>query len=170
MTVTDPVNTLLMRAPDAGGAGAGPSAVLDMTDYFSSVVEGTGLFHDRFGRLRLGFDVTMSGRWDGDVFRLAEDFRYDDGRIQEREWRIRRQPSHKMVATSDEIIGEAQGQGLRNEIRWRYRMHVPVNGRQIIMSFDDRMYLRPDGSLLNISEARIFGLLLGRLTAVFRRT
>lgn len=163
---TEPV---IARAPDAGGMPSPADTPFDMLAYFSGGAEGTGLFHDRFGRLRLGFDVTMVGRWDGDLYRLAEDFRYDDGRVQKREWLIRREPAGGLSATAEDIIGTGQGFPAKDHIRWDYKMSVPVGKRVIVMRFDDRMYLRGDGTVLNVSTARKFGLVMGRLTATFRR-
>lgn len=178
MSFGESPSSVIARAPDAGGpapdvsAGSAPpqtGELFDLTDYFSGSVAGTGLFQDRFGKVRLAFDVVMSGRWAGDTYRLTEDFTYDDGRTQQRVWHVRRAGGGAYTATADDIVGEATGSAAANETRWRYRMRVPVGNRLITMSFDDRMYLRPDGVLLNISAARKFGLLLGRLTAVFHK-
>ncbi len=172
MTLTHSTATLPTRAPDADGVGAdtGLSGGLDTFKYFNRRIEGSGLFHDRFGRKRLGFNMTMHGRWEGDVFCLAEDFRYDDGRVEEREWRIRRQSHGRMVATAEDVIGTAKAETLHDEVRWRYRIGVAIGSRKIVLSFDDRLYLRPSGELLNVSQARKFGILVGRVTAVFRPT
>ena len=161
---------VIARAPEAGVSPAvDRSQTFDMLDYFAGSVAGTGLFQDRFGRVRLAFDVTMTGRWDGDAYRLGEVFRYDDGRTDTREWLVRRDGDRGYTATADDIVGTAVGTAGMRDVQWRYRMRVPVGGRRITMSFDDRMYLRNNGVLLNVSEARKFGLLMGRLTAVFNR-
>lgn len=143
--------------------------MFDLTEYFSDTVEGTGIFRDRFGKVRLAFDVTMSGSWRDNTYRLEENFRYDDGRIQDRLWKIRRNGDRGLSATADDLVGTAMAEQLEDEVRWTYRMRVPVGSREITMTFDDRMYLRPDGVLLNVSEARKFGIVVGRLTAVYRR-
>ena len=161
---------VIVQALDAGSSPAAPpSQAFDLLAYFSGSVAGTGLFQDRFGRVRLAFDVTMTGQWDGEVYRLGEVFRYDDGRTQNREWLVKRDGENAFTATAEDIVGSAVGAAGLCDVRWRYRMRVPVGKRLITMSFDDRMYLRNNGVLLNISEARKFGLLMGRLTAVFTR-
>jgi len=161
---------MIARAPEASTSPAlGQLQAFDMLDFFSGSVAGTGLFQDRFGRVRLAFEVVMTGEWDGDEYRLGEVFRYDDGSSQNREWLVRRNGTGGYTATAEDIVGTASGTLGPREVRWRYKMRVPVGKRMITMAFDDRMFLRDNGVLLNISEARKFGLLIGRLTAVFNR-
>jgi len=161
---------VMARAPEAsGGPAVDRTQTFDMLDYFSGSVAGSGLFQDRFGRVRLAFEVIMTGQWDGETYRLGEAFRYDDGRTQNREWLVRRNGDSAYTATAEDIVGTASGTTGPRDVQWRYRMRVPVGKRLITMAFDDRMYLRDNGVLLNISEARKFGLLMGRLTAVFHR-
>lgn len=161
---------MITRAPESSGSPAADRVqTFDMLDYFSGSVAGTGMFQDRFGRVRLAFEVVMTGRWDGDDYRLGEVFQYDDGSTKKQEWLVRRNGSSGYTATAEDIVGTASATLGPRDVRWRYKMRVPVGKRMITMAFDDRMFLRDNGVLLNISEARKFGLLMGRLTAVFNR-
>jgi hypothetical protein len=137
--------------------------------YFTGPVRGYGVFQDRFSALRQEFTVDMEGAWQGDVFVLNEDFRFADGKASNRVWRVRKLPDGLYSATAGDIVGTAQGTPSQHGIRWRYVLKVPVGGREIAMRFDDRMFLQEDGVLINVSDARKFGLRLGRLAASFVR-
>ena len=141
----------------------------DMLRYFQGRVRGVGVFEDRFRKVRLRMAVDTLGRWHGDVFALAESFQYADGRTVKREWRIRRAGENRLRATASDVLGEAEGRIGENGIAWRYRMKVQMKRRAMTMSFDDRMYLEPDGVLINVNEASKFGFGVGRLVLSFRR-
>ena len=64
----------------------GPAFVLE--DYFDGEPRAWGLFEDRMGNVRREFVVDISGRWDGTTLILTEDFRYNDGETEPREWPI----------------------------------------------------------------------------------
>ena len=46
------------------------------------------MFEDRFGNIKKSFKVFIDGTWDGQFLVLKEDFIYDDGSKDYREWKI----------------------------------------------------------------------------------
>lgn len=163
------------RTEDATESAAPPagkrSAVipeLRMEGFFLGATRGHGVFQDRFGTLRQQFTVDMFGHWQGDRFLLEEHFRYRDGTTSDRLWQVRVIDDLHYEATADDIVGVAGGVRDGSTIRWRYVLAVPIGGRLINMRFDDRMFLQDDGVLINVSDARKWGLRLGRLAASFQ--
>ena len=149
-------------------AGSFPRS-FDMPGYFQGRARGIGMFEDRFKRPRLRLVVDTWGRWQGDIFALSEFFRYADGRSLRRDWRIIRAGENLLRATASDVIGEAEGRATENGIVWRYRMYVRMKTRQLAMSFHDRLYLEPDGIVINVNDAAKFGVRVGRLVLSFRR-
>lgn len=141
----------------------------DFVAFFTGRVRGWGLFQDRFGKVRKEFTVDMFGEWRDDVFHLREDFVYRDGGRQQRVWHVTRNADGTYRATAADIVGAAQGTADATHMRWLYDLRVPVGGRKIVMRFDDRMFLQPDGVLMNVSDASKFGFRLGRLAASFKK-
>lgn len=141
----------------------------DMLAYFHGPVRGIGIFEDRFRKVRLRMAVDTLGAWQGDVFVLAETFNYADGRVVKREWRIRRAGENLLRGTASDVPGEAEGRVSENGVVWRYRMDVQMKKRHMVMAFNDRMYLEPDGVLINVNDASKFGFRVGRLVLSFRR-
>lgn len=136
---------------------------------FAGTVRGWGLFEDRFRRVRQRFTATMTGVHEADAFVLHEDLVYEDGRIQQRRWHVTRTSAGLYAARADDIIGKAEGRPIAGGVAWRYSMKVPVGRRTVALDFDDRLYFRDGGGILNLSEARKWGILAGRLIAVFSK-
>lgn len=141
----------------------------DMLRYFQGRVRGIGVFEDRFRTVRLRMAVDTLGQWQDDVFILSELFSYADGRTQTREWRIERAGEDRLRATASDVVGKAEGRIAENGIVWRYRMNVQLKRRRMVMAFNDRMYLEPDGVVININDAFKFGFRIGRLVLSFQR-
>lgn len=138
-------------------------------EYFLGPVRGHGILQDRFGGLRQELTVDMVGRRDGDLFVLDEYFRFRDGKTSARTWTVRLLGEGRYEATAPDIIGVARGAAEDNRIRWTYSLALPIGGRSVALHFDDRMFLQEDGVLVNVSDARKFGLRVVRLCLAFRR-
>lgn len=150
-------------------SSGGPDGGFLFEAFFDGRVAGCGLFQDRFGRVRSRFDIEMEGAWNEGVFVIDEVIRLDNGPGQNRRWRVRRLNSGAYEAQVDDVIGLARGTTIENGIQWRYRMGVPVNRRMLALDFDDRMFGHGADTVLNVSDARKWGLRVGRLVASYWR-
>lgn len=137
--------------------------------YFDGPTQASGIVRDRFGNLRRQFTVTMTGRWDGDVFVLEEDFVYDDGEQDRRVWRVRKDGESGYRATAPDVIGEAVGKVAGNALNWRYTLALPISGRVWHIDFDDWMFLQPDGVLINQAHMSKFGIRIGEIVLSFSK-
>ena len=61
----------------------------DIKEYFNGPIKAWGIVQDWRGRVVSRFDVSMQGTWEGDVGTLQEDFRYYNGKQQQRVWTIK---------------------------------------------------------------------------------
>jgi hypothetical protein len=138
-------------------------------EFFLGAVAGSGFVEDWRGRLSLAFAVDMRGHWNGPDFVLDELFRFRDGEVQRRTWRVTCAGGGRYRAAAGDLAGFAVGIAAPGSIRWRYRMLVPVGRRKLAISFDDRMYLMDDGTLLDVSDMRKFGIRVGRLVLALAR-
>jgi hypothetical protein len=155
------------------GAPAGPgrpeSRGFVFEDYFHGAVRGRGIVQDRFGRLRAAFLVDMQGYWRGADFVLDELFRFRDGKTQRRTWRVTRGAGGRYWVAADDVVGIGQGIGDGTQIRWRYRLRVPIGRLRMAYAFDDRMFLMEDGSILDVSDMSKFGIRCARLVLSLKR-
>ena len=148
-------------------AGSEPRLLIE--DYFQGKTRAWGLFEDRFGNVRRQFTVDIDGTWDGEVLVLDEHFEYSDGELDRRVWRIRKTGDHTYEGSAGDIIGTATGEAHGNAFNWQYRMDLAVGDRSWRVTFDDWMFLQPDGVLLNRAQVSKFGLEIGTVTLAFKK-
>lgn len=137
--------------------------------YFAGRTQGSGVFLDRFGRLRRQFQIDAEGHFDGETLTLVERITYDDGQIEPRTWRLRPVGDHAYDATTDDLVGLARGKIQGSEFALDYRIALDVGGHRVIVRFDDRMFLQPNGLLINRANVIKFGILIGQVTCAFRQ-
>lgn len=143
---------------------------LRLEDYFLGRTMAWGVFQDRFGRLRRQFQVTIDGAWDGETLTLDEQFAYSDGERQRRVWRLRRSGPDRWDGRADDVIGVAHGRIQGHELSWVYQVRLPIGRNGLVTTFDDRMWLQPDGVMINRATVRKLGLRIAEATIVFRKS
>jgi Protein of unknown function (DUF3833) len=148
-------------------AGATPPLALE--EYFLGRTEAWGVFQDRAGTLTRQFKVTIDGTWDGTVLTLDENFDYTDGAKERRVWTLRKTGPATWQGTAGDVRGVANGVIQGNQLSWVYDVDLKVNGRPILVTFDDRMWLQSDGVLINRAKVKKFGVTWGEATIVFQR-
>jgi len=57
---------------------------------------------------------------DTDAVRVPEHDIYSNGKSEEHDWLIRDADPHRVVAPSDQIVGEATGDQYGNALNWHY--------------------------------------------------
>ena len=150
---------MVMTAPD----------IFRIEDYFDGPVHAEGLVEDRFGKVRRKFSVVIEGRPTDDGCILEETFAFDDGERSHRTWTVARTSEVEYEGRADDVVGRARGRSEGRELRWIYRLRLPIGKRVWAVDFDDRMFLRDGGMMLNIAEMRKWGITLGRITIAFQR-
>jgi len=127
-----------------------------------------GVIYGPFGRVSSRFTARMEGTWDGASGTLSEAFRYSSGKTQDREWHLKAGNDGAFTATADDIIGTAQGQQSGATLRMTYRLRLPADAGGHVLSVTDWMYLLDNGTLVNRSVMRKFGLPVAQLIATMR--
>ena len=143
--------------------------LLRIEDYFDGPTRAHGVVEDRFGRVRRRFVVDIAGHAEGEVFILEEDFEFDNGEITHRTWRVRQTGADTYEGTAGDVVGSARGTARGDTLAWAYRLRLPIGGREVVVGFDDRMYLGADGVMLNVARMHKWGVTLGRVIIAFTR-
>jgi hypothetical protein len=156
---------MLKRVDDKTGF----APALDLAAWFTGKTSASGLFEDRFGRLKRSFVVDVTGHPTGSGLTLEEDFRYDDGVLERRVWRLQMEGGGRFTGTAADVVGHAEGLVDGRVARMSYTLMVPVGGRQIAMRFDDRMVLMPDNTLLACARVSKFSVAIGQVFIAFRK-
>jgi Protein of unknown function (DUF3833) len=142
---------------------------LELEDFFAGKTLATGIFEDRFGRLRRQFTVNITGTWDGEMLVLDEHFNYSDGETERRVWSIRKTGRHTYEGRADDVIGVARGEAYGNALNWRYDIDLKIGDGTLRVHFNDWMFLQPSGVLLNRARVSKFGVEIGQVTLAFTK-
>ena len=141
----------------------------DLLGFLDGPVRAWGVFEDRGGRVRRRFVADLVGRGDGTRFVIDEEFRFDDGTVEQRQWQFERGEGGAFHATATDVIGQAEGRGDAGGARLRYQFRLDIKGRSRIVDFDDRFYPIDGGRIINRATVSKFGVRLGELTILFER-
>ena len=142
---------------------------LKLEEYFSGKTTARGVFEDRFGNIKKSFIVYIDGTWDGKTLILKEDFIYDDGSKEFREWTITKEGENFYTGFADGVIGKASGSISGNAFNWKYTFNLPIGSKKIKVNFDDWMFLQDKNYLINIAKINKFGFNLGTVILFFNK-
>jgi Protein of unknown function (DUF3833) len=141
----------------------------DLTTFLFGTSTARGVFEDRFGRLRRRFDVKLHGSWQDGVFKLEEQFVYDDGSVEQRVWWVKPVAADRFEARCDDCIGVAAGTCTTDIIRMSYLFRLRLPSRVIAATIDDRFYRVTAQTAINRATVRKWGIRIGEITLVFER-
>lgn len=148
-------------------ANAEPKLILE--EYFQGKSRAYGFVENFSGKVIRQFVVDIEGRWDGKTLTLIEDFVWNDGEVEQRIWELTKVDAHTWEGRTADAIGVATGKLYGNAFNLRYDFNLKTGNGRTKVSFDDWMFLQPDGVLLNRAQIRKFGLTVAEVTISFKR-
>ena len=147
---------------------AGTAPLFDPRVNLGGKMMSEGILYGPTGKVVTTFVAEMNGDWQGDSATLSENFRYDSGTVQARKWVITMGQGGAFTATADDIIGTAKGQTSGNSLQMIYRLRLAPEAGGHVLDVVDWLYLTEDGTILNKSEMRKFGIKVAELVATIR--
>ena len=127
-----------------------------------------GVIYGPTGRVTSRFVADMDAVWQGNTCRMTEDFRYDSGATQAREWTLTLGNDGAIRAEAPDLVGTGSGQQMGGSVMLRYRIRLPEDAGGHVLSVTDWMYLAPNGTIINRSQFRKFGIKVAELVATMR--
>ncbi|HPD91122.1 MAG: DUF3833 family protein [Rhodobacter sp.] len=127
-----------------------------------------GVIFGPTGKAISRFVMQMEGRWAGRRGSLTESFRYDSGRVQERRWDLTLNADGSLEATAPDILGTGRGTLSGATLRLTYRIRLPEDAGGHVLDVIDWLYLMPNGTVMNRSQMRRFGVTVAELVATMR--
>lgn len=147
-------------------AGKGPR--FDPRRHLSGAILCEGVIYGPFGRVTSRFVADMEGRWEGNRGVLTEHFRYDSGVEQRREWQLTVGNDGVIRAEADDLVGTGTGRAEGPAVQMGYRLRLPEGDGGHVLTVDDWMYLCDNGTILNRSQFRKFGIRVAEMVATMR--
>lgn len=146
------------------------SPELNVMAFFNGSIKAWGIVQDRKGRVLRRFEADLKGKWEAADGILDEVFRYDDGEVQKRRWKLSLTGHNSFTGEADDVIGTAKGEMRGNAMRLNYVMDIPVDGKNYRITFDDRMWLMMDeNTLVNRAYLTKFGIRVAELTVFMQK-
>ena len=141
----------------------------DLRSRLSGDLACEGVIFGPTGRVTSRFVADVTARWQGGTGTMREHFRYDSGATQDREWRITLLEDGHFRAEADDVIGVGVGKTEGPTLSMRYRVRLPDDVGGHVLSATDWMYLMENGTIVNRSQFRLFGVKVAELMATFRK-
>lgn len=133
-------------------------------------LEGTGAFFDRFANLKRPFSIKGRGELVDGVVTLTEDLTFlDDGEKTHRVYRIRKIDDNHYEVDCDDLTRTGKIESFGNVMRWDYVLKTKVGDSIWRLTFDDWMFLQPNGVILNRAKAYKWGIEVGEIFMSFRQ-
>jgi len=128
-----------------------------------------GVIYGPFGRVNTRFVADMKAQWTGEKGGMTEEFQYDTGGTLDREWTLEMTGTNTFDATAPDIIGVGKGVQSGSSVSLSYKLKLPPESGGYVLNVTDWMYLMENGTIMNRSQMRMFGIKVGELVATMRK-
>lgn len=147
---------------------AATAPAFDLRRHMAGPLTSEGVIFGPTGKVAGRFTAQMEGQWEGASGTLTEDFSYASGTRQTRQWRLTMGNDNRFTATAEDVIGRAEGVISGATVRMTYRLKLEEDAGGHVLNVTDWLYLMEDGSIMNKSEMRKFGIKVAELIATMR--
>ena len=158
--------TFGFRAQTPNDYSDGPA--FDLRRHLNGPMACDGVIYGPTGRVTSRFTADFDAKWIGNTCRMAEHFRYDSGTVQDREWRLTLSDNGSFAAEADDLVGSGKGVQIGSSVQLCYRIRLPESAGGHVLDVVDWMYLLDNGTIVNRSQFRKFGIKVAELVATMR--
>ncbi|MEM9433706.1 MAG: DUF3833 domain-containing protein [Pseudomonadota bacterium] len=155
----------LAQAPD-DYADNGPQ--FDLREHLSGPLLCEGMIYGPTGRVTSRFVADMDVSWKGNVGTMTEKFHYDSGAIQDRQWILTLGNDGSIQAEAEDVVGLGHGMQKGSTVQLNYRIKLPESSGGHELDTVDWMYLIENGTIINRSQFRKYGIKVAELVATMR--
>lgn len=143
-----------------------PQTRFALSDRLQGRMRCVGMIFGPLGNVSSHFRARMEVRWDGPNGVRDEHFTYHDGSTQRRQWRLTLAEDGSLRAEADDVPGGGRGRLGGNTLRLTYRIQLPPSNGGHLLDAVDWLYLQEDGTILNRSQFRKYGIMVAELFCV----
>ena len=160
-----PTMTFRWQSPD-DYLDTGPK--FDVKKNLGGKMVSDGVVYGPTGRVVTRFVAEMVGEWDGNTGTLAEYFQYAGGGGIDRKWYLIVQDDENFTATAEDIVGVAVGRVSGSTVQLKYKLRLADDAGGHVLDVVDWLYLMENGTIVNRSQMRKFGVKVAELVASIR--
>ncbi|WP_227270018.1 DUF3833 domain-containing protein [Roseobacter weihaiensis] len=140
----------------------------DVRQHLNGPILCEGVIYGPLGRVSSRFVADFDATWEGNTGIMKERFVYDDGSVQDREWHLTLQDNGRIRARAPDVVGVGEGRQSGSSVLLRYDIRLPEASGGHVLNTVDWMYLTPNGTIMNRSQFRKFGIKVAELVATMR--
>jgi len=111
----------------------------------------------------------MQADWQDDTGKFTENFFFNDGTKEKREWILTRIDEHHYISKANDSVGTGQGEVWGNSMHWEYTIRTKTDSGTYDLDYDYWMYLVDNEVLINRATLSKFGYQLGNITVTFKK-
>lgn len=153
-------------AQKSGDYADGP--IFDIRERFQGPIVCEGVIYGPTGRVASRFVADFHATWDGNVGTMVEKFHYDSGLVQDRCWTLTLSNDGTIKAEAPDVVGAGMGRQEGNAVLLNYRIKLADEAGGHVLNATDWMYLMSNGSIMNRSQFRKFGIKVAEMVATMR--
>jgi len=140
----------------------------NIREVFKGPIECEGVIYGPTGRITSRFEADFVASWDGNIGTVKEEFRYDSGTVQHRQWTFTLGNDGTIEARAPDVIGVGSGKQHGSAVMLKYNIKLTKDAGGHVLSTTDWMYMTPNGNVMNRSQFRKFGIKVAELVATMR--
>lgn len=146
---------------------ADTAPTFDPIAFFTGRTVSWGVVENRSGE-PTGRVVTEGvGRPDGaGGLQMSQRLTFEDGTVEQREWRLERTAPQRYAATANDMIGTAVGEASGRAFHWRWELDR-AGGPSVTL--EQWMYLMDGGTMVNRTAISKFGIVFATVTEHFEK-
>ncbi len=126
-----------------------------------------GVVENRAGEPTDTVQTDCVGTPEASGLHMVQTLKLGDGTVQHRDWHLRRD-GQAFVATANDMVGEARGAAAGRVFHWSFVLATRPGNALFNVTFDQWMYLLDDGSMMNRTTVRKFGVIIAEVSEVFQ--
>ena len=140
----------------------------DIRERLNGPITCEGIIYGPLGRVTSRFTAHFEASWEGNVGVMKEVFHYDSGNVQNREWKLTLGNDGAIKAEAHDLVGAGSGQQKGSAVLLNYKIRLSDEAGGHVLDTTDWMYLMSNGSIMNRSQFRKFGIKVAELVATMR--
>ena len=148
---------------------AGQTPALDIREQLNGPILCEGVIYGPTGKVSSRFVADFDAHWNGNTGVMAEHFRYDSGNTQDREWTLTLQQDGTILADAPDLVGTGSGRQSGSSVLLNYKIRLTEDAGGHVLDVTDWMYLMENGTIMNRSQFRKFGIVVAELVATMRK-
>lgn len=142
--------------------------IFDIRERFNGPITCEGVIYGPMGKVTSRFVADFDASWNGNVGTMREKFYYDSGQVLNREWTLTLGNDGRIKAEAPDVVGAGTGQQSGSAVLLNYRIKLTEDAGGHALDVTDWMYLMANGSIMNRSQFRKFGIKVAELVATMR--